>query len=64
MEVTAFAGRRLGCRTEKKNANLHGLAFCLTLILVARGGIEPPTQGFSKQGSDEVASAIFAASAK
>ena len=35
------------CGPENKNANLHGLAFCLTLFLVARGGIEPPTQGFS-----------------
>ena len=36
---------------ESKNANLHGLAFCLILILVARGGIEPPTQGFSSPRS-------------
>jgi hypothetical protein len=37
---------------ENKNANLHGLAFCCTAeFLVARGGIEPPTQGFSKQDS-------------
>jgi len=33
--------------STNKNANLHGLAFRLTLFLVARGGIEPPTQGFS-----------------
>jgi hypothetical protein len=34
------------------------------LFLVARGGIEPPTQGFSKQGSITHACAILAASAK
>jgi hypothetical protein len=33
-----------------KNANLHGLAFLLGMFLVARGGIKPPTQGFSIPG--------------
>jgi hypothetical protein len=32
-----------------KNANLHGLAFCLTLFLVAQGGIEPLTQVIKKK---------------
>ena len=45
------AGNRPDTRiaeSKTKNANLHGLAFCSTLFLVARGGIETPTQGFSR----------------
>jgi hypothetical protein len=32
--------------SRKQKANLAGWAKCL-ILLVARGGIEPPTQGFS-----------------
>ena len=32
---------------KNKNAKLHGLAFLLEEFLVAKGGIEPPTRGFS-----------------
>ena len=59
----AFPDNELRCLI-KENANLHGSAFGLVLFLVARGEIEPPTQGFSKQGSTGRAEAILAAPAK
>ena len=46
-EGRAAPGGAVLAQSKNKNANLHGLAFRLTLFLVARGGIEPPTQGFS-----------------
>ncbi|NMM19444.1 MAG: hypothetical protein HHJ15_05755 [Rhodoferax sp.] len=38
-----------GCERQKQKCQPHGLAFCKVKTLVARGGIEPPTQGFSME---------------
>jgi len=42
---TARAGPE-NLKRRNKNAKLHGLTFFIWIFLVARGGIEPPTQGF------------------